>query len=93
MHESVRFVSGRSTDEHVLQAVGAERRSDMLYIDTSHHYDATIAELEYCLVRRPPVRPGRLIFLHDITFPMGRIASRTGVPTGWRDIPSSVTCP
>jgi predicted O-methyltransferase YrrM len=83
LHESVRFVSGRSTDEHVLQVVGAEAPFDMLYIDTSHHYDATIAELETCLVRRPLVRPGALIFLHDITFPMGKDRGVGPAVTDW----------
>jgi hypothetical protein len=55
----------------------------MLYIDTSHHYDATIAELETCLVRRPLVRPGALIFLHDITFPMGKDRGVGPAVTDW----------
>ena len=67
----VRFVCGCSDDEQVLEAVGADAPFDMLYIDTSHQYEATLAELEMYLVRRPLVRPGALIFLHDITFPMG----------------------
>ena len=42
----------------------------MLYIDTSHLYEATLGELQTYLIDRPMVRPGGMVFLHDISFPM-----------------------
>ena len=67
----VRFVRGFSTDEQVVEAALREAPYDIIYIDTSHHYEPTLAELDVYLIRRRMVRPGGLIFLHDITYPMG----------------------
>lgn len=35
---------------------------DVVFIDTSHHYDQTVAELELYV---PKVRPGGVVLLHD----------------------------
>lgn len=55
-----RFVEGMSLDEHVLSALPAS--IDLLFIDTSHAYEPTLAELA---AYGPRMSPGGLIVLHD----------------------------
>jgi predicted O-methyltransferase YrrM len=66
----VDFVSGFSLDKHVLDQVQAQAPYDILYIDTSHQYEPTLGELQAYLIERRVVRPGGLVFLHDISLPM-----------------------
>lgn len=64
---SVHFVCGFSTDEAVLTAVGEYAPYDIIYIDSSHEYIQTLEELDLYLIKRRLIRPGGLVFLHDIT--------------------------
>jgi len=56
----VSFVEGFSTDGQVLAALPSS--IDLLFIDTSHEYRPTLAEIEIYL---PRLAPGGLIALHD----------------------------
>ena len=67
----VTFVPGMSTDEEVLNGLERDAPFDLIYVDTSHQYEPTLVELDAYLVRRKIARPGALVFLHDITLPMG----------------------
>jgi predicted O-methyltransferase YrrM len=64
---TVHFVSGFSTDEAVLSVVEEQAPYDIIYIDSSHQYAKTLEELDLYLIERPLIRPGGLVFLHDIT--------------------------
>jgi predicted O-methyltransferase YrrM len=56
----VAFVEGFSLDAPVLAAL--PRAIDLLFIDTSHEYGPTLAEIETYL---PRLAPGGLVALHD----------------------------
>jgi predicted O-methyltransferase YrrM len=67
---AVQFVSGLSLDRHVLDSVQAQAPYDLLYIDSSHLYEPTLGELQAYLIDRPMIRPGGMVFLHDISLPI-----------------------
>jgi predicted O-methyltransferase YrrM len=54
------FIQGSDTDPEVLAQL--PESVDIVFIDTSHHYDHTIQELALYL---PRVRPGGRMVLHD----------------------------
>lgn len=58
-HAHWAFIQGDDLDPLVLSQMS---RADVVFIDTTHHYDQTLAELEAYL---PFVRPGGRILLHD----------------------------
>ncbi|OQB56150.1 MAG: Protein-L-isoaspartate O-methyltransferase [Deltaproteobacteria bacterium ADurb.Bin151] len=64
---TVQFVRGFSTDEAVLSVVEEWAPYDIIYIDSSHQFAQTLEELDLYLIARPLIRPGGLVFLHDIT--------------------------
>jgi predicted O-methyltransferase YrrM len=59
-HERWRFIQGDDTDPAVYDEVHSQ--CDVLFIDTSHHYDHTLWELRNW---SPKVRRGGLIICHD----------------------------
>jgi predicted O-methyltransferase YrrM len=80
---SVQFVSGFSLDRHVLDQLQRQAPYDMIYIDTSHEYKPTLGELQTYLVDRPMIRPGGMVFLHDISFPMTNDRGVGGAVADW----------
>ena len=58
--EPVQFLEGLSLDPHILAALPP--LIDLLFIDTSHAYEPTLAELA---AYAPRLSPGGLIVLHD----------------------------
>lgn len=65
-HPQWKFVCADSLDEEKLDAVGLPEQLDLLFIDTTHTYARTVAELELWGER---VRAGGLILLHDTDNP------------------------
>lgn len=62
-HPQWTFLLGDDTDPAVFAAVTSRvLAADLLFIDTSHTYDHTLAELR---LYGPLVRPGGVILLHD----------------------------
>jgi predicted O-methyltransferase YrrM len=80
---SVQFVSGFSIDRRVLDQVQVVAPYDMMYIDTSHEYEQTLGELQTYLIDRPMIRPGAMVFFHDISFPMPNDRGVGGALTDW----------
>lgn len=56
------FIQGDDTDEKVIDQLYGLGPADILFIDTSHHYTHTLAELD---IYRDLVRPGGRIVMHD----------------------------
>jgi cephalosporin hydroxylase len=74
-HENPRwhFLCGNDLDEEIL--AGLPARADVVFIDTAHTYDQTLAEL-----RAYAPRARRLVLLHDTQWVPGGIDS--GTPSG-----------
>jgi predicted O-methyltransferase YrrM len=68
---AVQFINGYSLDDRVIDEAARHLPYDIIYIDSSHLYEPTLRELETYLIERPMIRPGGMVFLHDITLPMG----------------------
>jgi predicted O-methyltransferase YrrM len=60
LSDSVHFIEGLSLDESTLSALPAT--IDLLFIDTTHDYEPTLAELAAYV---PRMAPGGLVVLHD----------------------------
>lgn len=71
LKDRVTFVGGYSTDPRVFSEIEQLGPFDLMYIDSSHSYEATRLELEMYLGCSPVVRSGGMVFLHDITLDMG----------------------
>jgi predicted O-methyltransferase YrrM len=71
LQDAVTFVTGFSTDPHIASILRQLGPFDMMYIDSSHSYEATRQELDMYLGHSPIVRSGGLVFLHDVTLDMG----------------------
>lgn len=93
VHSNWTFIQGDDTDPDVMAQVDA---CDILFIDTSHHFDHTLWELRNWSGK---VRPGGLIVCHDTElerpwdppcppsdpdFPVKAAISRFATERGWR---------
>lgn len=67
LSSTVRFIHGLSTDKNVLASVEENAPYDIIYIDSSHSFEGTLQELDLYLIKYCMIRPGGLVFLHDIT--------------------------
>jgi predicted O-methyltransferase YrrM len=63
--DSIEFIDGASTDEHVIQTVRDNGPYDMIYIDSSHSYGETLKELEHYIENPAIVSDSTLVFFHD----------------------------
>lgn len=66
-HKHWRFVQGDDLDSAVLSSLD---QADIVFIDTTHEYAQTLAEL---IAYRPLVRPGGYMILHDTELVIGGI--------------------
>ena len=62
LEQYVRFLLGSSLDKEVLSKIKSEVPYDLVFVDSSHSYEATLVELSYYW---PCIRPSGYVALHD----------------------------
>jgi len=72
------FIVGDDLDRKVQRKL--PRTADLVFIDTSHEYEHTVAELAFALTRQP-----KRIVMHDYVMePVQRAADEFCAREGWR---------
>jgi predicted O-methyltransferase YrrM len=63
----ITFVEGRSTDPAAGEQIQAQGPYDLIYLDSSHQYRGTLAELTLILAPDGWLAPHGLLLLHDVS--------------------------
>ena len=66
LHDAVTFLDGYSTAPEIQKALQANGPYQLIYLDSSHAYQATLDELDFIFETGKLLAPGGLLLLHDV---------------------------